>query len=256
MTARKRFAGQTAIVTGAARGIGRAIAACMAREGAALALWDREEAVHAVARDFSETGVTASAWVVDVGREQAVRQAMDETVAALGGVHILVNNAGIVCPAPIEAVDETDWDQAVSVNLKGAFFCARHCFAQMKDRRSGSIVNISSRASLGKQQRTVYSACKAGLIGMTRTWALEMAPYNVTVNSVAPGPIATRLFTEANPPDSPQTQAILSSVPLGRIGTPEDVAHAVAFLASDEAAFITGQTLFVCGGLTVGSVHQ
>lgn len=256
MAARQRLAGRTAIVTGGARGIGLAIAACLAREGAALALWDREQAVHAAARDLSADGATASAWTVDVGHEDAVRQALDETVADLGGVDILVNNAGIVCPAPIAAVDETDWDAAVSVNLKGAFYCARHCFAQMKARRSGSIVNISSRASLGKQERTVYSACKAGLIGMTRTWALEMAPFNVTVNAVAPGPIATRLFTAANPPDSPQTRAILRSVPLGRIGTPEDVAHAVAFLASDEAAFITGQTLFVCGGLTVGSVHD
>ena len=255
MTARKRFAGQAAIVTGAARGIGRAIATYMAREGAALALWDREETVQAVAEDLLDSGSTASAWVVDVGQDEAVRRALDETVATLGGLSILVNNAGIVCPSPIEAVDETDWDRAVRVNLKGAFFCAKHCFAQMKSRGSGKIVNISSRASLGKQQRTVYSACKAGLIGMTRTWALEMAPYNVTVNTVAPGPVATRLFTDANPPDSPQTQAILNSVPLGRMGTPEDVAHAVAFLASDEAAFITGQTLFVCGGLTVGSVY-
>jgi 3-oxoacyl-[acyl-carrier protein] reductase len=121
-------------------------------------------------------------------------------------------------------------------------------------KRYGKIVNIGSRASLGKQDRTVYSACKAGLIGMTRTWALEMAPYNINVNNVAPGPIATRLFKDANPPGSPTTEAILRSVPLGRIGKPEDVANAVTFLASGEADFITGQTLFVCGGLTVGNV--
>jgi 3-oxoacyl-[acyl-carrier protein] reductase len=151
--------------------------------------------------------------VADVGRESAVGQALTGVVKKYGGVHILVNNAGIVRPAGLASVSEDDWDQATRVNLKGAFFCAKHCLAHMKTQRYGKIVNIGSRASLGKQDRTVYSACKAGLIGLTRTWALEMAPYNINVNNVAPGPIATKLFTDANPAGSPQTEAILRSVP-------------------------------------------
>ena len=254
MSERKRFAGRVAIVTGAARGIGRAIGARMARQGAAVALLDADDRVVDVARELAGAGATAIGLVADVGREATVENAVARVVEALGSVHILVNNAGVVRPAPLDAVGEDDWIQATRVNLQGAAWCAKLCLVHMKAQRYGKIVNIGSRASLGKHDRTVYSACKAGLIGMTRTWALEMAPYNINVNNVAPGPIATRLFKEANPPGSPKTEAILNSVPLGRIGDPEDVANAVTFLASDEADYITGQTLFVCGGLTVGNV--
>lgn len=255
MDEKKRFAGRVAVITGAARGIGQAIGINMARQGATLALFDIDGSVLDVADELAAQGIGVTARVVDVGRESDVRQAVDETAKRYGGVHILVNNAGMVCPAALDAVGEDDWDRAVRINLKGASFCTKHCFAHMKAQRYGKIVNIGSRASLGKQNRTVYSACKAGLIGLTRTWALEMAPYRINVNNVAPGPIATKLFTDANPADSPQTRAILASVPLGRMGRPEEVAHAVAFLASEEADFITGQTLFVCGGLSVGGVY-
>lgn len=254
MDEKKRFAGRVAVITGAARGIGQAIGIKLARQGATLALFDIDDSVLDVAEELAAQGIGVTARVVDVGRESDVRQAVDETAKKYGGVHILVNNAGVVCPAALDAVGEDDWDRAVRVNLKGASFCAKHCFAHMKAQRYGKIVNIGSRASLGKQNRTVYSACKAGLIGLTRTWALEMAPYHINVNNVAPGPISTKLFMDANPADSPQTRAILGSVPLGRMGKPEEVAHAVAFLASEEADFITGQTLFVCGGLSVGGV--
>lgn len=254
MDEKRRFAGRVAVITGAARGIGQAIGINMAQQGATLALFDIDGSVLEVAEELAAQGAAVTARVVDVGREFDVRQAVDDIVKEYGGVHILVNNAGIVCPAALDAVGEADWDRAVRVNLKGASFCTKHCFAHMKAQRYGRIVNIGSRASLGKQNRTVYSACKAGLIGLTRTWALEMAPYHINVNNVAPGPIATKLFTDANPADSPQTRAILGSVPLGRMGKPEEVAHAVAFLASEEAGFITGQTLFVCGGLSLGGV--
>lgn len=254
MSDRKRFAGRVTIVTGAARGIGRAISTQMARQGATVALLDVDDRVIDVARELAGGGVAAKGLVVDVGRNKAVETAVTQVVKTFGTVHILVNNAGIVRPAPLDAVCEDDWVQAVRVNLEGAALCAKHCLVHMKAQRYGKIVNIGSRASLGKQERSVYSACKAGLIGMTRTWALEMAPYSINVNNVAPGPIATRLFNVANPPGSAKTEAILRSVPLGRIGKPEDVANAVTFLASNEADYITGQTLFVCGGLTVGSV--
>ena len=255
MDKKKRFAGRVAVITGAARGIGKAIGINMAQEGATLALLDIDGSVLEVAGKLAGQGVAVTAQVVDVGRESDVQKAVDEIAKKYGGVHILVNNAGMVCPAALDAVCEDDWDRAIRVNLKGASFCAKHCLVYMKAQRYGKIVNIGSRASLGKQNRTVYSACKAGLIGLTRTWALEMAPYNINVNNVAPGPIATKLFTDANPAGSPQTEAILGSVPLGRMGKPEEVAHAVAFLASAEADFITGQTLFVCGGLSVGGVY-
>jgi NAD(P)-dependent dehydrogenase (short-subunit alcohol dehydrogenase family) len=122
----------------------------------------------------------------------------------------------------------------------------------MQAARFGRIINISSRAALGKELRTVYSATKAGLLGMTRTWALELAPDGVTVNAIGPGPIATELFVSGNPPDSPKTKKILESIPLKRMGEPKDIAHAVASLLDDRAGFITGQVLYVCGGLTVG----
>ena len=255
MIEKKRFEGRVAVVTGASRGIGKAISTQMAQQGATLALLDIDQAVLDVAGDLVGKGFPATALVVDVGRESAVQQAVAEIVKQYGGVHILVNNAGIVRPASLEAVCEDDWDQATRVNLKGASFCAKHCLVHMKSQRYGKIINIGSRASLGKPDRTVYSACKAGLIGLTRTWALEMAPYNINVNNVAPGPIATKLFTDANPAGSPITEAILGSVPLGRMGLPEDVANAVTFLASDEAGYITGQTIFVCGGLSIGGVY-
>ena len=122
----------------------------------------------------------------------------------------------------------------------------------MREARFGRIVNISSRAALGKEERTVYSATKAGLLGMTRTWALEMAPYGITVNAIGPGPIATDLFLSGNPPDSPKTKKILATIPLGRMGQPAEIAHAVASFMDDRAGFTTGQVLYVCGGMTVG----
>ena len=122
----------------------------------------------------------------------------------------------------------------------------------MKQARCGRIVNISSRAALGKELRTVYAATKAGLHGLTKTWALELAPHQITVNAIGPGPIGTELFHAANPPDSPRTQAILEGIPLHRLGAPADIAHAVSFFLDERASFITGQVIYVCGGLTVG----
>jgi 3-oxoacyl-[acyl-carrier protein] reductase len=155
----------------------------------------------------------------------------------------------------VDEVMEKDWDDVVAVNLKGSFFCTKALLPIMKERNRGRIINIGSRASLGKYARTVYSATKAGLIGMTRTWALELAPFNITVNYIGPGLIATDLFRQVNPSDSERTQRLVKSIPLNRLGTPEDLANTISFLASDEAAYITGQTLFVCGGLSVQSVQ-
>lgn len=250
-----RFSGHVALITGAAQGIGKAIASKMAREGASVALLDINPRVHETAGEISAEGKSAMALTVDIGDKVAVEGAVKDISKRFKKIDILVNNAGIVRPALLEDVTENDWDQVIQVSLKGTFFCTRNVLPFMKKEGYGKIVNISSRASLGKLERTVYATCKAGMIGLARTWALELAPHNINVNNVAPGPIATELFENANPPGSPKTNAILKSVPLGKMGRPEDVANAVAFLASDEASFITGQTLFVCGGVTIGGVY-
>ena len=182
-------------------------------------------------------------------------RAVKQTREHFGRIDILVNNAGIVNPALLEDVREEDWDEVVGTNLKGTFFCTRAVLPMMKIQRYGKIINIGSRASLGKELRTVYGATKAALIGVTRTWALELAQYNINVNYIGPGPIATELFKAANPMESPRTKAIIDGIPLKRVGQPEDVANLVSFLASDEASFITGQAIFICGGLTVGLAH-
>lgn len=251
MDRNKRFEGRVAIVTGAAFGIGRSIAEKMAVQGARVGLLDISNEAEIVARNFKNQGLHALGCIADVGDPASVSNAVLEVKSLFGTVDILVNNAGVVRPAGFEDVTVEDWDIITRISLKGTFFCSRACLPMMKQQRYGKIVNIGSRAALGKQDRTVYSAAKAGIAGMTRTMALELAPFSINVNNVAPGPIATERFMENNPPGSPKTKAILENVPLSRIGTPEDVADSVAFLASDEASFITGQTLYVCGGLTI-----
>jgi len=251
-----RLAGRVAIITGGARGIGKATAFKMVREGAAVALLDilSDEAAR-VAKELEAIGGRALGLKTDISRKNEVDGAVERVLHHYGRVDILFNNAGVVRPGLLEKVREEDWEAALGVNLKGAFFCTQAVVPTMKTNRYGKIVNMSSRASLGKEERTVYGATKAGLIGLTRTWALELAPYNINVNAIGPGPIATELFMAANPKDSPKTKAIIDGVPLGRMGQPEDVANLAAFLASDEASFITGQTIFICGGITVGPAH-
>jgi 3-oxoacyl-[acyl-carrier protein] reductase len=251
-----RLKDRVAIITGGARGIGKAIAIKMVQEGAAVGLLDIiAPEVSRAANELQAMGGKALGINVDVTRKEQVAQAVEHILAQFGRVDILVNNAGIVRPALLEDVKDGDWEEVVGTNLKGTFFCTRAVLPFMKKARYGKIINVSSRASLGKELRTVYGATKAALIGVTRTWALELAQHNINVNAIAPGPIATELFIAANPADSPRTQAIINEIPLKRIGQPEDVANLVTFLASDESSFITGQAIFICGGLTVGLAH-
>jgi len=251
-----RLQDRVAIITGGARGIGRAIAFKMVKEGASVMLVDLlADKLAQVIDELKAIGGNAYSITSDVSDRGAVDDVVSLTLKTLGTVDILVNNAGISLADSLEEIKEEDWDTLVKINLKGSFFYVQSVIPIMKDNGYGKIINISSRASLGKLSRTVYGATKAGLIGMTRSMALELARYGVNVNCVAPGPIATELFNAVNPEGSERTQAIIDAIPLKRIGRPEDVANLVAFLASDEASFITGQTLFICGGLTVGMAH-
>ena len=248
-----RLQGRVALITGAAKGIGKATAQKMLQEGASVALLDIQEGeLNRTAEELKPFGKVLGI-PMNVTLTDEVERVVEQIVAQWKRVDILVNNAGAGKAARLEDVTSEDWDRVVNVNLKGTFYCTRAVLPNMKKNRYGKIVNIGSRAGLGKEERTVYAATKAGLIGVTRTWALELARHNINVNYVGPGPIETEFFMANNTPE--QTRAILSTVPLKRMGKPGDVANLVSFLASDEASFITGQSIFICGGITVGLVH-
>ncbi len=156
-------------------------------------------------------------------------------------------------PGLVEEQSFDDLQIAVSLNIRCAIRCLQALLPGMKAARFGRVVNISSRAALGKERRTVSAATKSALIGMAKVWALELGGHGITANAIGPGPIRTELFDQANPPGSPTTQAIIDAIPVRRVGTPDDVANAVAFLLDARSGFITGQTLYVCGGMTVGA---
>jgi len=233
---------ESVLITGASRGIGRGIAARLAQDGFAVITLDRDPPAE---RLPDETFVQ-----VDLSDAVATGQALAEVLARHAPTR-LVNNAGTVRPGALEDVTWEDLDTVVALNLRCTIQCAQALLPAMKAARFGRIVNISSRAALGKELRTVYAATKAGLHGMTHTWALELAAHGITVNAIGPGPIGTELFHRVNPADSPRTKAIIEGVPVQRLGTPEDIAHAVAYFVDARAGFVTGQVLYVCGGMTV-----
>lgn len=224
------------LVTGGAAGIGRAVAERCRADGYEPVVIDRDG-----------TGIRA-----DLSDRDATAAALERALAG-GPITRLVNNVGIVCPAPLEDQSLAELDLAVSLNLRCALQCAQALLPGMRAAGFGRIVNLSSRAALGKELRTAYAATKAGLQGMAKVWALELGPHGITANAVGPGPIRTALFDAANPPDSPRTRAIAEAVPVRRMGEPEDVAQAVSFLLDARSGFVTGQVLYVCGGMTVGA---
>jgi len=241
--------GKVALVTGASRGIGRAVALELARAGAEVAVnyAASEGPAQEVVREIEALGRRALAVKFDVADHEAVARGVKEVEEAFGRIDILVNNAGITRDGLCMRLKEEDWERVLSVNLKGAFLVTRAALPGMLKRRWGRIVNISSVVAFsGNPGQTNYAASKAGLVGFSRSLALEVASRGITVNVVAPGFIETDM-TAALPEKA--REALLSRVPLGRPGTPEEVAYAVVFLASEKAAYITGTVLHVNGGL-------
>jgi len=234
--------GQAVLVTGVANGIGRAIAERLVAEGYAVCGLDLDPSPPAGLAAFEQA---------DAADPRSLRTTL-QRLTADRSITRLVNNVGVVVPA--EAAEQTlaQFDLAVALNLRCALQCMQALLPGMQAAGFGRIVNMSSRAALGKELRTAYAATKAGLIGMTRVWALELGRHGITANAIGPGPIRTALFDRANPPGAPRTQAIVDAVPVKRVGTPEDVAHAVSYLLDARSGFVTGQVLYVCGGMTVG----
>lgn len=242
---------RTALITGASRGIGRAIAAELAQRGANVVInYARDaEGAQAAVQAIIAAGGRATALQADVTDFKAAEALIKGTIEAFGGLDILVNNAGTTRDMLIMLMSEADWDVVLDTNLKSAFNCSKAAVKHMMRKRHGRIINITSVSGLaGNAGQTNYSASKAGLVGFTKALAREVAARNITVNAVAPGFVPTTLTNDL-PADI--KEATLKAIPLGRWGTPEEIAHAVAFFASDEAAYITGQTLSVDGGMVM-----
>ena len=245
------LAGKTAAVTGGSRGIGRAVCLELARRGAnvAFSYAGNTAAAEETKRELEALGVQVRAVRGDVSDPAAAKALIDAAVKELGGLHILVNNAGITRDNLALSISEADFDAVLDTNLKGAFHCCKAAYRPMMRQRYGRIINMSSIVGLrGNAGQANYSASKAGLIGLTKSLAKELAARKVTVNAVAPGFIDTEM-TAVLPEQA--KEAMLKTIPMARLGQPEDVARAVAFFASDEAAYITGQVLCVDGGMAV-----
>jgi 3-oxoacyl-[acyl-carrier protein] reductase len=243
--------GRIAVVTGAARGIGRAIAETLAGRGADLVLADLNfEQAETTAHELAESSGRRTLPVrVNVADSASAKDMVDQAVDHFGRVDILVNNAGVTRDTLLMRMDEADWDFVLNINLKGAFNCSKAVIRPMMKQRYGRIVNISSVSGLiGQAGQVNYSASKAGLLGLTKAMAREVASRGITVNAVAPGLVPTTL-TEDLPEEV--REYILKITPAGRLGKPEEIAYAVAFFASDEASYITGQVLAVDGGMVM-----
>jgi len=243
--------GKVAVVTGGSRGIGRAIALRLATEGADLAICARNlETASAVAAEIEGLGRRCLVRQVNVAEAEQASGLIASTIEELGRLDILVNNAGVTRDNLLMRMKEEDWDEVLAINLKGAFNCAKAAVRPMLKARGGRIVNITSVVGLqGNPGQANYAASKAGLIGLTKSLARELGSRGITANAVAPGLVPETGMT--NELDSEVQQQMLAGVPLGRAGTVEDVAHAVAFLASEQAAYITGQVLSVDGGMAI-----
>jgi 3-oxoacyl-[acyl-carrier protein] reductase len=241
-------AGRIALITGASQGIGRACALELARSGASVALAARNlDKLAQVATEITAAGGTANAFALDIANEDSIKECAKAVVAHFGGVHVLVNNAGITRDILAMRMKRKDWDDVLTTNLTGAFLLTQALMSQMVKNRWGRIINITSVVGeTGQAGQSNYAASKAGLIGLTKSLARELASRSITVNAVAPGYIETAMTAVLT---DDQKNAMTQHIPLGRVGTDSDIAHAVAFLASEEASYITGHTLDVNGGM-------
>jgi NAD(P)-dependent dehydrogenase (short-subunit alcohol dehydrogenase family) len=237
---------RTAIVTGGSNGIGAAICESLLSAGYRVVSLDR------VPLENAKDGLTGIQ--VDLANAAETRRVAAE-VARQFAPTTLIHNAGAVLEKPLEEVTPDDLQTLTNLHLAAPLALVQANLATMKAQRYGRIVLVSTRAVLGLAKRTAYASTKAGLLAMARTWALELGPFGITANVVAPGPVAgTRIFHDIIPADSPKIPAIVQSIPVRRLGTPADIARAVQFFVAEEAGFVTGQTLYVCGGTSVGSV--
>ncbi|MDD4628755.1 MAG: SDR family NAD(P)-dependent oxidoreductase [Candidatus Peribacteraceae bacterium] len=244
--------GKVALVTGAMRGMGEADAIALAAQGATVIVTDIDQkACEAVAKKIESAGGKAVAFAMNVTDKKQIDAVFDAVIKQFKRLDILVNNAGIFKPKPALELTEQDWQQTIDINLKGYFLCAQRAAKEMAKKKYGRIINIASIAcgqvGVGFMGSAHYSATKGGVIGMTETMAMEWAPLGITVNAIGPGAIDTPMIGSIK--ESPEAmQTVVSRVPLKRMGRPEEIAAAVVFLASDEASYVTGATLFVDGG--------
>ena len=246
-----RFTDRVVLVTGSARGIGAATAQRFAQEGAAVAVVDLDES--AAAATAQRLGAAKAVGIgCDVSDTDSVTAAFERTLDQLGGLHVLVNNAGITRDNLLFKMSDQDWDLVINVHLRGAFVCSRAAQKVFVAQKYGKIVNLSSISALGNRGQANYSAAKMGIQGLTRTLALELGPYGINANAVAPGFIVTDMTDDTARRLGVEPEALreaaAAETPVRRVGQPADIATAIAFLASDEASFVTGQTLYVDGG--------
>ena len=245
------LSGRVALVTGASQGIGQACAVKLAAAGATVALAARsEEKLNAVAGEIRGSGGTAAVFPMDVSHEDQIKNAVKAVLGQLGKIDVLVNNAGITRDQLVMRMKRADWDSVLHTNLTSAYLCIQQVMSSMLKQRWGRIINITSVfGQIGQAGQANYASSKAGLIGLTMAIAREVASRNITCNAVAPGFIETAMTSALS--DDFKRNA-MKVIPLGRVGTPEDVAHAVCFLASEEASYITGHVLNVNGGMLMG----
>ncbi len=243
-----RFKDRVALVTGGGRGIGAATAELFASEGAKVVVSDMDEAP---AREVADP-IKGLAIACDVTKREAVESMIDRTVKELGRIDVLVTCAGIIRDNLLYKMTDDDWDAVIDTHLKGTFLCARAAQKHMVEQKSGKMVFLSSTSALGNRGQTNYSAAKAGLQGMARTLAIELGPFNINVNAVAPGFVETRMTRATAERMGVDYEAFkmgaASQIPLRRVGQPADIASVIAFLCSDDSSFVSGQTVYVRGG--------